>query len=173
MPVGGNGTQTGIARREIQGEASRCRRTRNLGRIITGRRMPAGRGTIATGHEVERQPSGRPVVTAMPDASFAGQQDTLLGVLHRGNAEIRLLDTPGLHKPKSELGRVMNHFAREAARERRAHAIEPQIVLNDRPCVAVAWGPPASVRGERILQVGASLVPSALSLTKNVGASAL
>ncbi len=43
-------------------------------------------------------------------------RDTLLGVLHRGNAELRLLDTPGLHKPKSELGRVMNHFAREAAR---------------------------------------------------------
>jgi len=43
-------------------------------------------------------------------------RDTLLGVLHRENAELRLLDTPGLHKPKSELGRVMNHFAREAAR---------------------------------------------------------
>ena len=43
-------------------------------------------------------------------------RDTLLGVLHRGNTELRLLDTPGLHKPKSELGRVMNHFAREAAR---------------------------------------------------------
>lgn len=43
-------------------------------------------------------------------------RDTLLGVAHRGNAELRMLDTPGLHKPKTELGRVMNHFAREAAR---------------------------------------------------------
>jgi GTP-binding protein Era len=43
-------------------------------------------------------------------------RDNLLGVLHRGNAELRMLDTPGLHKPKSELGRVMNHHAREAAR---------------------------------------------------------
>ena len=43
-------------------------------------------------------------------------RDTLLGVLHRGNTELRLLDTPGLHKPKTELGRVMNHHAREAAR---------------------------------------------------------
>jgi GTPase len=43
-------------------------------------------------------------------------RDTLLGVLHRGSAELRLLDTPGLHRPKSELGRVMNHHAREAAR---------------------------------------------------------
>lgn len=43
-------------------------------------------------------------------------RDTLLGVLHRGPAELRLLDTPGLHKPKTELGRVMNQHAREAAR---------------------------------------------------------
>jgi GTP-binding protein Era len=43
-------------------------------------------------------------------------RDTLLGVVHRGSAELRLLDTPGLHKPKSELGRVMNQHAREAAR---------------------------------------------------------
>ena len=32
--------------------------------------------TDATGHEVERQPSGRPVVTAMPDASFAARNWT-------------------------------------------------------------------------------------------------
>lgn len=74
---------------------------------------------------------------------------------------------------KAASAAFFRHRSSRVARERRAHAIEPQIVLNDRPCVAVAWGPPASVRGERILQVGASLVPSALSLTKNVGASAL
>ena len=38
-------------------------------------------------------------------------------MLHHGSAEIALLDTPGLHKPKSELGRLMNHAAREAARD--------------------------------------------------------
>jgi len=43
-------------------------------------------------------------------------RDNLLGVLHRGNSELRILDTPGLHRPKTELGRVMNHYAREAAR---------------------------------------------------------
>lgn len=43
-------------------------------------------------------------------------RDAILGVVHRGNAEIALLDTPGLHRPRSELGRVMNQTAREAAR---------------------------------------------------------
>ena len=43
-------------------------------------------------------------------------RDAILGVVHRGSAEIALLDTPGLHRPRSELGRVMNQTAREAAR---------------------------------------------------------
>jgi GTP-binding protein Era len=43
-------------------------------------------------------------------------RDAILGVVHRGATEIALLDTPGLHRPRSELGRVMNQTAREAAR---------------------------------------------------------
>lgn len=43
-------------------------------------------------------------------------RDVLLGIVRRGAVEIGLLDTPGLHKPKTELGRVMNENAREAAR---------------------------------------------------------
>ena len=43
-------------------------------------------------------------------------RDALLGVVHHGSAEIGLLDTPGIHRPRSELGRVMNRTAREAAR---------------------------------------------------------
>jgi GTP-binding protein Era len=43
-------------------------------------------------------------------------RDSILGVVHRNGAEIALLDTPGLHRPRSELGRVMNQTAREAAR---------------------------------------------------------
>ncbi len=57
---------------------------------------------------------GHPLAIVSPTPQTT--RDTLLGVLHRGNAELRLLDTPGLHKPKTELGRVMNHHAREAAR---------------------------------------------------------
>jgi GTP-binding protein Era len=57
---------------------------------------------------------GHPLAIVSPTPQTT--RDTLLGVLHRGHAELRLLDTPGLHKPKSELGRVMNQHAREAVR---------------------------------------------------------
>jgi GTP-binding protein Era len=40
----------------------------------------------------------------------------LLGVVHRNDAQLAFLDTPGLHKPRSELGRRMNAAALEAAR---------------------------------------------------------
>jgi GTP-binding protein Era len=43
-------------------------------------------------------------------------RDAILGVVQARGAEIALLDTPGLHRPRSELGRVMNQTAREAAR---------------------------------------------------------
>jgi GTP-binding protein Era len=43
-------------------------------------------------------------------------RDAILGVVHARGAEMALLDTPGLHRPRSELGRVMNQTAREAAR---------------------------------------------------------
>jgi GTPase len=36
--------------------------------------------------------------------------------VHHGSAEIALLDTPGLHRPRTQLGRVMNESARDAAR---------------------------------------------------------
>ena len=43
-------------------------------------------------------------------------RDAILGIVRHGDAEIALLDTPGLHRPRTELGRVMNRTAREAAR---------------------------------------------------------
>lgn len=52
------------------------------------------------------------IVSSTPQTT----RDAILGVVHRGSAEIALLDTPGLHRPRSELGRVMNQAAREAAR---------------------------------------------------------
>ncbi len=42
-------------------------------------------------------------------------RETLLGVVHLEGAEIRLLDTPGIHKATSALNRAMNRFARDAA----------------------------------------------------------
>jgi GTP-binding protein Era len=43
-------------------------------------------------------------------------RDAILGIVHHGAAEVALVDTPGLHRPRNELGRVMNDAAREAAR---------------------------------------------------------
>jgi GTP-binding protein Era len=39
-----------------------------------------------------------------------------LGVVERPDAQVAFVDTPGLHRPKSELGRRMNSAALEAAR---------------------------------------------------------
>ena len=39
----------------------------------------------------------------------------ILGVLRHADAQIGLLDTPGLHKPKTQLGKRMNEEARTAA----------------------------------------------------------
>lgn len=52
------------------------------------------------------------IVSPMPQTT----RDALLGVVHHGAAELAILDTPGLHRPRTELGRVMNQTAREASR---------------------------------------------------------
>jgi GTPase len=43
-------------------------------------------------------------------------REALLGVLHREDVQLAFLDTPGVHRARSELGRRMNARAREAAR---------------------------------------------------------
>jgi GTP-binding protein Era len=43
-------------------------------------------------------------------------RDAILGVVHFEASELALVDTPGLHRPRNELGRMMNEAAREAAR---------------------------------------------------------
>ena len=44
-------------------------------------------------------------------------RDRILGVVRHGDAQIALLDTPGLHKPRTRLGRAMNQAAREAVHD--------------------------------------------------------
>lgn len=53
------------------------------------------------------------IVTSTPQTT----RDRILGVLRHGDAQIALVDTPGLHRPRSRLGRRMNTMARDAARE--------------------------------------------------------
>ncbi len=57
---------------------------------------------------------GEPLAIVSPKPQTT--RDALLGVVHRPNAQLAFLDTPGLHRPKTELGRRMNAAAREAAR---------------------------------------------------------
>ncbi len=52
------------------------------------------------------------VVSGLPQTT----RDALLGVVHGPTAQIAFLDTPGLHRPRSELGKRMNATALEAAR---------------------------------------------------------
>jgi GTP-binding protein Era len=52
------------------------------------------------------------VVSPLPQTT----RDALLGVVTHDGVQIGFLDTPGLHRQRSELGRRMNAAAREAAR---------------------------------------------------------
>jgi GTP-binding protein Era len=52
------------------------------------------------------------IVSPLPQTT----RDTLLGVVHREDAQLAFLDTPGLHRARTELGRRMNANAHEAAR---------------------------------------------------------
>jgi GTP-binding protein Era len=52
------------------------------------------------------------IVSRLPQTT----RDVLLGVVHREGAQLAFLDTPGLHRARTELGRRMNASALEAAR---------------------------------------------------------
>jgi GTP-binding protein Era len=52
------------------------------------------------------------IVSRLPQTT----RDTLLGVVNSEGAQLAFVDTPGLHKPKNELGRRMNHEAIESLR---------------------------------------------------------
>jgi GTP-binding protein Era len=53
------------------------------------------------------------IVSPVPQTT----RNRILGVVHRPDAEIVLLDTPGIHKPQSRLGRALNRTARCATDE--------------------------------------------------------
>jgi len=53
------------------------------------------------------------IVSPVPQTT----RNRILGVVHRPGAEIALLDTPGIHKPHSRLGRTLNRTARHATEE--------------------------------------------------------
>jgi GTP-binding protein Era len=57
---------------------------------------------------------GEPLAIVSPRPQTT--RDALLGVVHREEAQIAFVDTPGLHRPHTELGRRMNATARGTAR---------------------------------------------------------
>ncbi len=81
---------------------------------------------------------GQPLAVVSPVPQTT--RDALLGVATHGEAQLAFLDTPGLHRAKTELGRRMNAAAMEAARAadvvifvleakkvaRNAEALEPE-----------------------------------------------
>src|ERR1700755_359736 len=52
------------------------------------------------------------IVSPLPQTT----RDNVLGVVHREDAQLAFLDTPGVHTPRSELGRRMNASALDPAR---------------------------------------------------------
>lgn len=79
------------------------------------------------------------VVSPVPQTT----RESLLGVVHRPDAQIAFVDTPGLHRPKSELGRRMNATALEVAR-----AADVLVVMTDVD-PALAKDPRATVERDR------------------------
>ncbi len=57
---------------------------------------------------------GMPLAIVSPQPQTT--RDTLLGVVHSGDTQIAFVDTPGLHRPKNELGRRMNQEAADSLR---------------------------------------------------------
>ncbi len=55
---------------------------------------------------------GMPLAIVSPQPQTT--RDSLLGVVNSGDAQIAFVDTPGLHRPKNELGRRMNQEAADS-----------------------------------------------------------
>ena len=95
-------------RREKAPDVPRVVETRRAGTVALVGRPNVGKSTLLNavlGHPLS-------IISPTPQTT----RDAILGVVHHGGAELRILDTPGLHRPRSELGRFMNETARDAAR---------------------------------------------------------
>ena len=77
------------------------------------------------------------IVSPLPQTT----RDALLGVVNRTDAQLAFIDTPGVHRPRTELGRRMNAAALDATR-----AADAVILMTDTHRVAATQGhlPPAA-----------------------------
>src|ERR1039458_5525912 len=54
------------------------------------------------------------IVTPVPQTT----RNRILGILHRPDAQVIFMDTPGVHKPLSRLNQQMMNFVRQAPADR-------------------------------------------------------
>ncbi len=87
-------------------------------------------------------------------------RDALLGIAHLPDCQIAFLDTPGLHRPRSELGRRMNATAVDAAR-----GADLIVMMTDLP---KSPGAPGGLlaRDEPVFQLLSASTPAILVVNK-------
>src|ERR1700682_4331329 len=83
--------------------------TRRAGRVALVGRPNVGKSTLLN------KLVGEPI--AITSAQPQTTRKTVRGVRTDGDAQYVLLDTPGLHAPRSQLGQRMNEAARGAVRD--------------------------------------------------------
>ena len=62
----------------------------------------------------------RPITSSKPQTT----RHVIRGIVHRENAQLVLVDTPGLHRPRTLLGERLNDLVREVWSEVRDSTIE-------------------------------------------------
>jgi GTPase len=97
------------------------------------------------------------VVSPVPQTT----REALLGVVHRPDAQMAFVDTPGLHRPKSELGRRMNAAALEVAR-----AADVVVLITDVDAKVVANPETALARDHDVLELVPRQTPTVLVVNK-------
>jgi GTPase len=102
------------------------------------------------------------IVSPLPQTT----RDDLLGVVHRPDAQIAFTDTPGLHRPKNELGRRMNAKALDTLRNHDVAVFMTDVLSLQTKKPAQGEYDPIHPDDRRLLQMLHPDVPCVLVLNK-------
>jgi GTPase len=104
---------------------------------------------------------GAPLAVVSPRPQTT--RERLLGVVELPDAQVAFIDTPGVHRPKSELGRRMNSAALEAAR-----TADLALFMTDVECLfdPPAGGPSPSIEDLALLAELSNEMPTVLAINK-------